>query len=145
MKSSEMSIGDLAARFGLAAHVLRHWESMGLLAPARDPAGRRRYTAADITRVAAILRAKEAGLSLEAIGVLAAGAGPARQRDILSREAEALRRRITAAQASLELIECALGCDHADITECAHFKQAVADRIGTAAASPSHRLGGKPM
>ncbi|WP_375546898.1 MerR family transcriptional regulator, partial [Streptomyces gossypii] len=46
MKSSEdsgagvMSIGALAARFGVATHVLRHWESKGLLHPGRDAGGR---------------------------------------------------------------------------------------------------------
>ncbi|MGW5641844.1 MerR family transcriptional regulator [Saccharopolyspora sp. NPDC003752] len=132
MKSSEhesMSIGALAGRFGLATHVLRHWEAMGLLAPARDAAGRRRYDAADLTRVAVILRAKEAGLSLDTIRSLAATGDPLNRRDILREEAAALRSRIAAAQASLELIDCALGCDHEDVTRCAHFQQAVADRI----------------
>jgi DNA-binding transcriptional MerR regulator len=54
-------IGAVSERFGLATHVLRHWEAMGLLTPARDAAGRRRYKTADLTRVAVILRAKEAG------------------------------------------------------------------------------------
>lgn len=124
-----MSIGDLAGRFGLAAHVLRHWESAGLLSPARDAAGRRRYTGADITRVAVILRAKDAGLSLEAIGTLTAGSDLRKRRETLRREAEALRRRIAAAQASLELLEGALGCGHEDITECPRFQQSVAERI----------------
>jgi DNA-binding transcriptional MerR regulator len=74
MKSSEhsaspddedqvLSIGALAQHFGLATHVLRHWEAMGLLAPARDAAGRRSYGVADLARVAVILRAKGADLS----------------------------------------------------------------------------------
>ncbi|WXK67305.1 MerR family DNA-binding transcriptional regulator [Nonomuraea sp. N2-4H] len=34
MKSTPMmAIGEVAARFGLAPHVLRHWEAMGLLSP----------------------------------------------------------------------------------------------------------------
>ncbi|MDF6045167.1 MerR family transcriptional regulator [Streptomyces sp. JH14] len=133
-----MSIGALAERFGLATHVLRHWEAMGLLTPARDAAGRRHYRAADLTRVAVILRAKEAGLSLETIRSLVATGDPAKRRDILSEEAEALRCRIAAAQASLTVIECALGCEHDDFSQCAHFQQAVADRIGTdAAGSPA--------
>ncbi|MDX3192475.1 MerR family transcriptional regulator [Streptomyces sp. MN03-5084-2B] len=57
------SIGEVAARFGLPAHVLRYWEAEGLLAPARAGA-RRRYTDADLRRVAAILVAKEAGFEL---------------------------------------------------------------------------------
>lgn len=124
-----MSIGALAGRFGLATHVLRHWESVGLLSPARDTAGRRRYTAADVTRVAVILRAKDAGLSLDTIGTLTAGADRVRRRDRLREEAEALRDRIAAAQASLELLEGALGCEHEDITECPRFQQAVAERV----------------
>ena len=130
-----MGIGALAERFGLATHVLRHWETMGLLTPARDAAGRRRYEAADLTRVAVILQAKGAGLSLEAIRSLATTADPARRSDILREQAEALRARVAAARASLELIECALGCDHEDVTQCAHFQQMVADRIDTDTAS----------
>ncbi|MEU1481969.1 MerR family DNA-binding transcriptional regulator [Streptomyces sp. NPDC005760] len=57
---SAMSIGALAARFGLATHVLRHWESMGLLHPvhdrralypARDPACRGRRAPIEDSRV----------------------------------------------------------------------------------------------
>ncbi|MEU4076266.1 MerR family transcriptional regulator [Streptomyces venezuelae] len=126
-----MVIGALAERFGLATHVLRHWETMGLLTPARDAAGRRRYRITDRTRVAAILRAKDAGLSLDTIRSLTTTADAVQRRNILRAEAEALRSRIAAAQASLDLIECALGCDHEDVTQCAHFQQAVMDRIGT--------------
>ncbi|MET8117400.1 MerR family transcriptional regulator [Streptomyces prasinus] len=145
MKSSEhktpvggerasMGIGALAERFGLATHVLRHWEAMGLLMPARDTAGRRRYGSADLTRVAVILRAKKAGLSLGTIRSLVAAAEPATRRDILHKEADTLRSRIATAQASLGLIECALGCDHEDLIQCAHFRQVAADRSGADAA-----------
>ena len=47
------SIGEVAARFGLPTHVLRYWEAEGLLTPARA-CDRRRYTDADLHRVAAI-------------------------------------------------------------------------------------------
>jgi MerR family transcriptional regulator, copper efflux regulator len=70
MKSSrddaEMTIGEIAQRFGLPTHVLRHWESVGLLAPTRAVAGRRRYDRDHLYRVAVILRAKEAGFGLDA-------------------------------------------------------------------------------
>lgn len=126
-----MSIGALAERFGMATHVLRHWEAMGLLTPARDTAGRRRYGTADLTRVAVILRAKEAGLSLDTIRSLVATADPAERRAILHTEAEALRSRIAAAQESLGLIECALACEHEDFSQCTDFQRVLADRIGT--------------
>ena len=107
---------------------------MGLLAPARDAAGRRRYRTTDLTRVAVILRAKEAGLSLDSIRSLVAAADATERRNLLRKEAEALRARIAAAQASLEVIECALDCGQEDFTQCAHFQRSVADRIGKEAA-----------
>ena len=65
MKSSAtMSIGEAAGHFGLATHVLRHWETMGLLSPPRATGGRRRYERSDLYRVASVLLAKEAGLAL---------------------------------------------------------------------------------
>ncbi|NEW77633.1 MerR family transcriptional regulator [Streptomyces rhizosphaericus] len=130
MKSSgamaAMAIGEVARRFGLATHVLRHWETVGLLCPARDSAGRRRYGEADLVRVAVILRAKEAGLGLDTIRALTAATEPADRRDILRREAEALRSRIAAARDSLALVECALGCEHDDLTRCPHYRRRVA-------------------
>ena len=58
------SIGELAGRYDLATHVLRHWEDEGLLTPERDSAGRRWYGRDDVIRVAVILRSKAAGMSL---------------------------------------------------------------------------------
>ena len=60
-------IGELAGRFGLATHVLRHWEDEGLLTPAGRVGGRRRYDESHVARVVMIQRAKAAGLSLEQI------------------------------------------------------------------------------
>ncbi|MGW7691875.1 MerR family transcriptional regulator [Streptomyces asiaticus] len=98
---------------------------MGLLCPARDTAGRRRYGEADLVRVAVILRAEEAGLGLDTIRALTAATDPAARRDILRREAEALRSRIAAARDSLALVECALGCEHDDLTRCPHYRRRV--------------------
>ncbi|HWV26917.1 MAG TPA: MerR family transcriptional regulator, partial [Aeromicrobium sp.] len=52
MKSRTHSIGEVADRFGIATHVLRHWEDMGLLTPQRDTADRRRYVDDDLVRIA---------------------------------------------------------------------------------------------
>ncbi|WP_239155194.1 MerR family transcriptional regulator [Amycolatopsis sp. FDAARGOS 1241] len=54
--------------FGLPTHVLRYWESVGLLAPARAQGGRRRHTRADLVRVGTIVEMKRAGLGLPDIG-----------------------------------------------------------------------------
>jgi DNA-binding transcriptional MerR regulator len=115
----------------LTTHVLRHWESMGLLNPSRVSASRRRYGSADLYRVAVILRAKEAGFSLDDIREMFAAQDPAGREAVLRRRRAELAARIAAAQASLELIDCALECDHEDIAECPHFQATVAARITT--------------
>jgi MerR family transcriptional regulator, copper efflux regulator len=128
-----MSIGDIAARFGLATHVLRHWESVGLLSPPRAVAGRRRYGPGHLYRIAVILRAKEAGFGLDDIREMIAAPGPAQRAEVLRRHRAELARRIGELQDSLELIDCALTCDHDDFTSCPHFQAMVADRIGVEA------------
>ncbi|MEV5886071.1 MerR family transcriptional regulator [Streptomyces sp. NPDC052020] len=135
MKSTEqpdpwaapLGIGAFAARFGLAPHVPRHWESAGSLSPARDPAGRRRYGDGDAVRVAVVLRGKAAGLSPDALRALL-GSGGAQARQAVPRgEAEALRDRIAAARAALALVECALDCGHDELAAYPHFRGAVTD------------------
>ncbi|TXS48818.1 MerR family transcriptional regulator [Streptomyces sp. t39] len=125
-----MGIGALARRFGLATHVLRHWESKGLLGPERDTAGRRRYGDEDAARVAVILRAKEAGLGLETIRRLVDPADDTRdRREVLRTEAQALRARIAAAQAALDLLDCAIDCPHEDLDTCPTFRRMVTERM----------------
>jgi MerR family transcriptional regulator, copper efflux regulator len=132
MKSSVtggMSIGEVAGRFGLATHVLRHWESMGLLEPARAAGDRRRYRDTDLYRIAVILRAKEAGMELTEIHEMLTARDPAQRRAVLDRRRADLVRRIATLQTSLELVDGALQCDHEDFTECERFQRFVAERI----------------
>ncbi|MEU0742253.1 MerR family transcriptional regulator [Streptomyces sp. NPDC006134] len=124
--TASLGIGAFAARFGLAPHVLRHWESAGLLSPARDAAGRRRYGDTDAERVTVVLRGKAAGLSLDALRALLAADGVRARRAVLRGEAEALRDRIAAARTALALVECALDCGHEDLAACPHVRGAVA-------------------
>ncbi|MEU5260114.1 MerR family transcriptional regulator [Amycolatopsis sp. NPDC021455] len=137
---AEMSIGEIAQRFGLATHVLRHWESVGLLTPSRVNASRRRYGSADLYRVAVILRAKEAGFSLDDIRELLTAQDPAGRTTVLRRRRAELAARIAAAQASLDLFDCALECDHEDIAECPHFQATVAARISPGSVPPHVRV-----
>ena len=60
---SELSIGELAAEFGITPRALRFYESRGLLAPARRD-GMRFYGKAERERVALILKAKKLGFTL---------------------------------------------------------------------------------
>lgn len=81
-------------------------------------------------RIAAILRAKEAGFSLEDIHAVIEADDPAQRRRILRRHRADLARRITQAQASLRIIDAALGCRHDDFTRCPDYRASLADRVG---------------
>ncbi len=130
MKSSPtLSIGEAAGQFGLPAHVLRHWETMGLLSPAREAGGRRRYGSSDLYRIAGILLAKEAGLALTDIRDILTTADLETRRQITRRHRDELLRRIAEMQAALNLIEGGLTCQHEDITECPHYQALVAGRM----------------
>ncbi|MGN9842637.1 hypothetical protein ACTMTI_31375 [Nonomuraea sp. H19] len=60
----------------------------------------------------------------------------AERRAVLLRRRTELARHIAEAQASLDLIDCALDCDHEDFTSCSHFQAMVAERISLP--SPPH-------
>jgi MerR family transcriptional regulator, copper efflux regulator len=130
MKSSAtMDIGEIAGHFGLATHVLRYWETIGLLSPVRANGGRRRYGRSDLYRVAGVLLAKEAGLALTDIRDILTTADLDKRRKITHRHRDELVRRIEEMRAALNLIEGGLDCGHEDITECPHYQSLVADRM----------------
>jgi DNA-binding transcriptional MerR regulator len=122
------SVGDLAVRFGLETHVLRHWEAMNLLSPARDGAGRRRYGSDDAFRVATIIRSKAAGMSLEQIRVMLDG-GAYDRHVILEEHIADLERRMAEMELSREMTRHALECRAHDITACPNFRAHVRDIV----------------
>ena len=122
------SVGDLAARFGLETHVLRHWEDMGLLSPVRDGAGRRRYGTDDAFRVATIMRSKAAGMSLEQIRVLLDG-GAYDRHVILEEHIADLEQRMAEMELSREMTRHALECRAHDIAACPNFRAHIQDIV----------------
>jgi DNA-binding transcriptional MerR regulator len=130
MKSSgpPWSVGEVAERFGLETHVLRYWEDVGLLAPARDGAGRRRYDADDLVRVGVILSSKAAGMSLEQIQALL-DAEAAGRHEILTAHLAELDRRQAEMERSRHMTEHALACRAHDIATCPRFRAHVRDVV----------------
>lgn len=64
---TELSIGALSARTGVAPSALRFYEAEGLIHSTRTPAGQRRYTRDTIRRVSFIRIAQQVGLRLEEV------------------------------------------------------------------------------
>ncbi len=130
----DWSIGDAAGRFGLETHVLRHWEDVGLLRPARDAAGRRRYGHDDVVRIAVIIRSKTAGMGLPQIGVLLDSDAPDRHR-ILQDHIADLDRRMAEMQHAKEMAEHAYACRAHDVATCPGFRKHVDDLVTGATAT----------
>ncbi|NUP50627.1 MAG: MerR family transcriptional regulator [Catenulispora sp.] len=121
-----MTIGEVAARFDLPTHVLRHWESVGLLSPARAVADRRRYTGDDLVRVASIVALKRAGMSLPDIGTFLATLHTPARKEVLRRNRDEVRAKLAALESALALIEAGLKCTHEDLTTCPSYQALLA-------------------
>ena len=137
MKSSpeheSLSIGELAGRFGLATHVLRHWEDAGIIEPAERVNGRRRYTEAHVAKVTMILRCKQTGLSLADIRALTETPRDTHT-DLLLEHRARLDEQIESIEAARALLDHMIACHADDATNCLEF-QAVARAVAPAAAS----------
>jgi len=64
----ELTIGQLAARSGVASSTLRFYESRGLLRSTRTDGNQRRYRRSTLRTVAFILAAQHVGTGLDEIG-----------------------------------------------------------------------------
>jgi MerR family redox-sensitive transcriptional activator SoxR len=62
-----LTIGEMAARSGMAPSALRYYERLGLIRAARTGGNQRRYDRAELRRIAFIRIAQQVGVSLDEI------------------------------------------------------------------------------
>ncbi len=62
-----LTIGEMAARSGMAPSALRYYERLGLIRAARTGGNQRRYDRAELRRIAFIRIAQQVGISLDEI------------------------------------------------------------------------------
>ncbi|HEX8628588.1 MAG TPA: redox-sensitive transcriptional activator SoxR [Catenuloplanes sp.] len=62
-----LTIGEIAARSGVAPSALRYYERLGLIRAARNGGNQRRYDRGELRRIAFIRIAQQVGVSLEEI------------------------------------------------------------------------------
>ena len=73
MRSSDaLTIGQLARRTGLAVSAIRYYETQGLIRPARNAGGQRRFLRSDIRRLSFVKIAQQFGFTLPKISGLMA-------------------------------------------------------------------------
>ncbi|CAM3981238.1 MerR family transcriptional regulator [Tsukamurella ocularis] len=130
-----MRIGNAAAEVGVAAHVLRHWEDVGVLVPPREPGGQRDYSGEHVAQARLVLLCQRAGLSLDEIKqlIVADSAGRAAH---LRRHRETIAGRIDELQRADGFLEHTLTCAHPVVTRCPECSEFAAGRVPTGAARP---------
>lgn len=112
-----MHIGELAIDLDVDTHVLRHWESAGLLHPRRQANGYRDYDSEQVTRARIILRCREAGLSLPVIGSLLDRHAQDRATTI-QREIAELDQQVARLHQTRSFLDHVAGCRHSLMERC---------------------------
>jgi DNA-binding transcriptional MerR regulator len=109
--ATNLTIADAAKASGLSAHTLRYYERAGLLDPiGRDDSGHRRYSDADLERIAFLTKLRSTGMPIRDVRryaeLLNEGAGTEQQRmALLEAHRDAVRALLAETAKNLELIE----------------------------------------
>jgi MerR family redox-sensitive transcriptional activator SoxR len=121
---SELTVGELAARSGVAPSALRFYEAEGLIRARRTSGNQRRYERAMLRRIAFIQAGRAAGIPLKRIGEalerLPSDRTPTRRDwERLSRAwRDDLDRRIATLEALRERLTTCIGCGCLSIDAC---------------------------
>jgi MerR family redox-sensitive transcriptional activator SoxR len=122
--AADLSIGEVAARSGVAPSALRFYEREGLISSARTPGNQRRFERAVLRRIAFIQAGRAAGIPLERIGAALAQLPATRlptRRDWerLSKSwRDDLEARIATLQALRDRLTTCIGCGCLSIDKC---------------------------
>lgn len=112
-----MMIGQAAKELGVATHVLRHWEDMGLVVPQRTSSGYRSFDAEAIQRARMVQGCQSAGMSLEVIRVVLDSTEVGRAKIIRSQQAR-IEVLISDLEQTRTFLEHAISCRHSLVTRC---------------------------
>lgn len=145
MRRGGMSIGNLAARTGLSVPAIRHYETLGMLAPLRNAGGHRRYDKSDIRRLSFVMIAQSLGFPLAVAGAALAGLpqGRAPNRADWAAIGAGFRAQIAARIAALTLLgeklDGCIGCGCLSLDTCALWNPG--DRARGFGLGPRYLLG----
>ena len=146
--SDGLSIGDIAARTGLAVSAIRYYEEEGLVAPWRNDAGRRRFQRADIRRLSFIMVAQQFGFTLAQIKVeldrLPRHRAPTKAdwTRISAQFRDELDSRIAQLQKLRDTLDGCIGCGCLSLEACALHNPA--DRAAQRGTGPRYLMGDAP-
>lgn len=142
-----LTIGDMAARSGVAQSALRFYEREGLIRATRTSGNQRRYERAELRRVAFIRIAQQVGVSLEeireALRSLPENRTPTKADwgRLSARWGRQLDERIALMERLRDQLTGCIGCGCLSLKRCNLFNPG--DRLAAAGAGPRILLGEK--
>ena len=139
-----LTIGDLAARTGLAVSAIRFYETHGIVAPLRNAGGHRRYGRSDLRRLSFAMIAQRLGFPLAEIAAQMRGlpAHRAPDRADWARISTGFRvqigDRIAALEQLRDTLDGCIGCGCLSLDRCAIWNPG--DRAAAQGPGPRHLL-----
>ena len=146
MPNPALSIGELAARTGLAVSAIRFYETHGLVTPFRNAGGHRRYARADLRRLSFAMIAQRLGFPLATIAThlaaLPADRAPTRAdwTRISTRFRAELDARIAALERLRDNLDGCIGCGCLSLDRCAIWNPQ--DKAAALGPGPRHLMQG---
>ena len=143
-----LSIGEIAARTGLAVSAIRYYEAEGLIAPWRNSGGQRRFQRSDIRRLSFVMAAQQFGFTLPQIKAelerLPRHRAPSRAdwARIAQTFRVALDTRIAQMERLRDTLDGCIGCGCLSLEACALYNPA--DRAGARGTGPRYLMGDRP-
>lgn len=145
LRPSGLSIGDIAARTGLAVSAIRYYEEEGLIAPHRTAAGQRRFTRADLRRLSFIKIAQALGFPLarirDVLADLPDGRPPSKSdwSRLSTQFRSDLDDRIAQLQSLRDRLDSCIGCGCLSLEACALYNPG--DRAADKGSGPRYLMG----
>ncbi|MFB7629378.1 MerR family transcriptional regulator [Streptomyces sp. NPDC056149] len=112
-----MKIGEVAHRLGVAVHVLRHWDDMGVVVPDRTPSGQREYSEEHLHRLRVLRACQSVGMSLPEIRQVLHRAEPERA-DAIARQLHRIRAQRAQLEDAERFLVHVINCEHTLLTRC---------------------------
>jgi len=149
LEDRTITIGQLAARTGVAVSAIRFYEDQRLLRSQRTGGNQRRFLRSDIRRLSFALIAQRFGLSLAEIEAEMAGLPNGRAPNkadwqaISTRLRATLDSKIALLEATRDRLDGCIGCGCLSLDNCALYNPG--DRAGAAGPGPRFLLGDRPV
>jgi DNA-binding transcriptional MerR regulator len=133
-----LSIGELAARSGVATTALRYYDELGLVQPVTRSSGHRRYAESAVADVGAILFFSEVGFTLAEIRAFLTGSDRRARQEMIDRKLAELAEQQRRIEVAREALAHGKRCPAGDPMQCSRFWSIIEGQIQGLSLEESH-------